>query len=54
MVLEAAELKLGRTVNEYNYKQKCDPPPLCYDMTNVSNRYYHFKPLLGFYLFSLS
>lgn len=37
MVLEAAELELGRTVNEYNYKQKCDPPPLCYDMTNLTN-----------------
>ena len=35
LVTLAASKKLGRSINPYNYKQPCDPPPLCSDMTNV-------------------
>ena len=27
--------KFGRSLNPYDYKEPCDPPPLCSDMTNV-------------------
>ena len=36
MILDAAERKLGHSINEYDYKQACTPPPMCYDMSNVS------------------
>lgn len=41
MILTVAEKKLGHTINEYDYKQQCLPPPMCYDMSNV--RYFNFS-----------
>lgn len=35
-VLESAERKKGRSINVYDIYQKCEVPPLCYDMDNIT------------------
>jgi carboxypeptidase C (cathepsin A) len=35
-VLEAAEIKEGRSINVYDVKQKCEQPPLCYNLDNIT------------------
>ncbi|XP_064395580.1 serine carboxypeptidase S10 family member 1-like [Halichondria panicea] len=34
-VLEAAKLHLGRSINVYDIRKKCEDPPLCYDFSRV-------------------
>lgn len=36
-VLEDAAIHLGYQPNVYNWKQKCENPPLCYDFTPLEN-----------------
>lgn len=36
-VITAAEKKLGRSINVYDIRKECKPPPLCYDMTNLTH-----------------
>ena len=39
MIMKAAEKKLRRSINVYDYKQACTPPPMCYDMSNVRQQF---------------
>ncbi|CAI8028705.1 Serine carboxypeptidase-like (Fragment) [Geodia barretti] len=35
-VLGAAEIKAGRSINVYDIREKCEHPPLCYNMDNIT------------------
>ena len=41
--------KFGRSLNPYDYKEPCVPPPLCSDMTNVWSSKYILSTLIYFY-----